>query len=593
MKLTITKSINSVCFYVQRSVRRDDGRISSVTVEKLGNLEAVKTKANGRDPYQWARDYVEELNRKEYEEKKEIIISYSPAKLLNKDERMAFNCGYLFLQKIYSELGLDRICVKIAGRWKFQYDLNEILSRLVYTRIIYPASKLGTWKFSGSLLEQSSFGLHDIYRALSVLANESDFIQEELYKNSQKVLERRKDLLYYDCTNYYFEIEQEDDFRKYGKSKQHRPLPIVGMGMFMDYDGIPVAFSTFPGNQNEQPTLKPLEKKILRDFGMDHLVICTDAGLSSLPNRKFNDVRIDKEEVRSFITTQSIKNLPDSLQAYALDPAGWHLAGDERDYDITKLDDVADYDRIFYKEQWIKEDISRSQEKRGVKALEQRLIVSYSIKYRDYLRRIRDSQVRRAERAIESGRASRKGKNQEDPNRFIGHERMTESGEACEKDIPYIDQGVIDQEAKYDGFYAICTDLAEKDIGRILMLNRRRWQIEECFRIMKTEFRANPVYLQRSERISAHFLVCFLALLIYRILEKKLNGRYTCEQIVDTLRGMMMTKAGNMNGYIPSYTRTDLTDALHEFSGFRTDHEITSCRNMRSIIAGTKKPKKK
>jgi transposase len=593
LKLTITKSINSVCFYVQRSVRRDDGRISSVTVEKLGNLEAVKTKANGRDPYQWARDYVEELNRKEYEEKKEIIISYSPAKLLNKDERMAFNCGYLFLQKIYSELGLDRICVKIAGRWKFQYDLNEILSRLVYTRIIYPASKLGTWKFSGSLLEQSSFGLHDIYRALSVLANESDFIQEELYKNSQKVLERRKDLLYYDCTNYYFEIEQEDDFRKYGKSKQHRPLPIVGMGMFMDYDGIPVAFSTFPGNQNEQPTLKPLEKKILRDFGMDHLVICTDAGLSSLPNRKFNDVRIDKEEVRSFITTQSIKNLPDSLQAYALDPAGWHLAGDERDYDITKLDDVADYDRIFYKEQWIKEDISRSQEKRGVKALEQRLIVSYSIKYRDYLRRIRDSQVRRAERAIESGRASRKGKNQEDPNRFIGHERMTESGEACEKDIPYIDQGVIDQEAKYDGFYAICTDLAEKDIGRILMLNRRRWQIEECFRIMKTEFRANPVYLQRSERISAHFLVCFLALLIYRILEKKLNGRYTCEQIVDTLRGMMMTKAGNMNGYIPSYTRTDLTDALHEFSGFRTDHEITSCRNMRSIIAGTKKPKKK
>ena len=322
MKLTITKSINSVCFYVQRSVRRDDGRISSVTVEKLGNLEAVKTKANGRDPYQWARDYVEELNRKEYEEKKEIIISYSPAKLLNKDERMAFNCGYLFLQKIYSELGLDRICAKIAGRRKFQYDLNEILSRLVYTRIIYPASKLGTWKFSGSLLEQSSFGLHDIYRALSVLANESDFIQEELYKNSQKVLERRKDLLYYDCTNYYFEIEQEDDFRKYGKSKQHRPLPIVGMGMFMDYDGIPVAFSTFPGNQNEQPTLKPLEKKILRDFGMDHLVICTDAGLSSLPNRKFNDVRIDKEEVRSFITTQSIKNLPDSLQAYALDPTG-------------------------------------------------------------------------------------------------------------------------------------------------------------------------------------------------------------------------------------------------------------------------------
>ena len=202
MKLTITKSKNAACFYVQRSVRRDDGHVSSVTVEKLGNLEAVRTRANGGDPYQWAKNYVEELNRKEYEEKKEIIISYSPAKLLNRNERMAFNCGYLFLQEIYNGLGLDRICAKIARKRKFQYDLNEILSRLVYTRIIYPASKLGTWKFSGSLLEPASFGLHDIYRALSVLADESDFIQEELYKNSQKVLDRRKDLLYYDCTNY-------------------------------------------------------------------------------------------------------------------------------------------------------------------------------------------------------------------------------------------------------------------------------------------------------------------------------------------------------------------------------------------------------
>ena len=593
MKLTITKSKNSVCFYVQRSVRRDDGRVSSVTVEKLGNLEAVKTRANGGDPYQWARDYVEELNRKEYEEKKEIIISYSPAKLLNKDERMAFNCGYLFLQKIYCELGLDRICGKIAGRWKFQYDLNEILSRLVYTRIIYPASKLGTWKFSGSLLEPASFGLHDIYRALSVLANESDFIQAELYKNSQKVLERRKDLLYYDCTNYCFEIEQEDDFRKYGKSKQHQPLPIVGMGMFMDYDGIPVAFSTFPGNQNEQPTLKPLEEKILRDFGMGHLVVCTDAGLSSTQNRKFNDIRIGGEEVRSFITTQSIKSLPDFLQEYALGTSGWHLAGDEREYDITKLDDVADRDRIFYKERWIREDITPSQEKEGAKALEQRLIVSFSIKYRDYLRSIRDGQVSRAGKIIDSGSASRRGKSQNDPNRFISHDRMTDTGEACGKDIPYIDQGIIDHEEKYDGFYAICTDMEGESISRILMINRKRWQIEECFRIMKTEFRANPVYLQRSERISAHFLTCFLALYVYRILEKELDERFTCEQIVETLRGMMLTKVGDRVGYIPSYTRTELTDALHELSGFRTDHEITSCRDMRSIIAGTKKPKKK
>ena len=261
MKLTISKSKNSATFYVQKSIRKSNGSVTTVTIEKLGNLDMVKARANGKDPYIWAQEYVDELNRKEYEEQKEILIKYSPSKLLKTDEKHLFNCGYLFLQSIYYSLKLDKICSKISKKYSFEYDLNDILSRLIFTRILYPSSKLASNRSSKMFIEQPTFNLHDIYRSLSVLAKESDFIQSELYKNSQRILPRRNDILYYDCTNYYFEIEQEDELRKYGKSKQHQPLPIVGMGMFMDHDGIPLAFDIFPGNKNEQPTLKPLEQK--------------------------------------------------------------------------------------------------------------------------------------------------------------------------------------------------------------------------------------------------------------------------------------------------------------------------------------------
>ena len=313
MKLTVSKSKNSATFYVQKSIRKSNGSVTTVTIEKLGNLDMVKTRANGKDPYVWAKEYVDELNRKEYEEQKEILIKCSPSKLLKPDEKHLFNCGYLFLQSIYYSLKLDKICSKISKKYSFEYDLNDILSRLIFTRILYPSSKLASNRSSKMFIEQPTFNLHDIYRSLSVLSKESDFIQSELYKNSQRILPRRNDILYYDCTNYYFEIEQEDELRKYGKSKQHQPLPIVGMGMFMDHDGIPLAFDIFPGNKNEQPTLKPLEQKVIDDYGVDSIIICTDAGLSSNANRKFNDKTLFGERMRSFITTQSI-NLDYSWQ---------------------------------------------------------------------------------------------------------------------------------------------------------------------------------------------------------------------------------------------------------------------------------------
>ena len=593
MKLTISKSKNSATFYVQKSIRKSNGSVSSVTIEKLGNLDQVRARANGVDPYQWAQEYVNELNQKEYEEQKSVMISRSPVKLMKKGDAHSFNCGYLFLQRIYYDLGLDKICRSIQEKYSFEYDLNEVLSILTYTRILYPSSKNAANQKARTFLEQPSFQLHDIYRALSVLSAESDLIQSRLYQNSQKILERRDDILYYDCTNYYFEIEQEDELRRYGKSKQHQPLPIVGMGLFMDADGIPLAFSIYPGNQNEQPTLKPLEQKVLNDYGMSQVVVCTDAGLSSVQNRKFNDRKLGNVRIRSFITTQSIKMLPSDLEGYALDATGWHLSGEEGVYDLNSLDDEKDYDKTFYKEKWITEDISQKSRRQGNAPLEQRLIVTFSLKYRNYQRKVREDQISRARKIIDSGSSDRKGKNQNDPNRFIAVDAITENGEVCAKKIPYLDETIISEEEKYDGFYAVCTNLENTPVSKIIQINHGRWEIEECFRIMKTEFQARPVYLQREDRIKAHFLTCYLALFIFRILERRLDGKYTCSDIIRTLRDMKMYRPGEKLGYYPSYTRTDLTDALHEIAGFRTDYEVFTDAGMRKVIQASRKPVKK
>lgn len=589
MKLTVTKSKNSACFYVQKSIRKKSGGTTSITIEKLGNIDEVRAKANGKDPYVWAQEYVDELNRKEYEEQKAIIISRSPGRLLKKDEAHSFNCGYLFLQSIYYGLGLDKICRTISGKHLFEYDLNDILSSLVYTRILYPSSKRSSFKLASSFLEKPSFELHDIYRSLSVLAEESDYIQSELYKNSQKMLERRRDILYYDCTNYYFETEEADDLRRYGKSKQHQPLPLVGMGLFMDYDGFPLAFDIFPGNQNEQPTLKPLEKKVLKDYGLGTVIVCTDAGLSSKANRKFNDKTLKGELVRGFITTQSVKMLPESLKEFALGKDGWHLVGDDKTYCLDDLDEEDDLDKVFYKEQWIKEDISGKKLRQGEKPLEQHLIVSFSLKYKNYQQKIRQGQVDRAKQLITSGKYRQRAKNQNDPHRFIGRQNMTDDGEVCEKEVPYLREDLIAEEEMYDGFYAVCTNLGDVSIHEILHINQKRWEIEECFRILKTEFKARPVYVRREDRIKAHFITCFIALLVYRMLEKKTSGQFTCEVILQTLRGMTMYRPGEKLGYLPAYTRTDLTDALHEAFGFRTDYEILSDLSMRRVIRQTRK----
>lgn len=569
MRLQIVKSKNAASLYVVKSTF-NNGKRSSKIVEKLGTYDFLKEKLNGKDPIEWATEYVEQLNKKEREAKREVIVKYSPAKIIDKNVQVSFNGGYIFLQKIYHDLGLKKICRDISSKYKFNFDLDSILSRLVYSRILFPASKLATCELSKKFIEQPNFQIQHIYRALEVVAKETDFIQSELYNNSLKIAKRNKGILYYDCTNFFFEIEQEEGLKQYGVSKEHRPNPIVQMGLFMDGDGIPLAFCINKGNSNEQTTMKPLEEKILSDFNLSRFIVCTDAGLASSTNRKFND-----KNGRAFITTQSIKKLKKHLKEWALEPKGWHLSGSENSYDITELDSIKDREKIFYKERWIKED-----------GLEQKLVVTFSLKYREYQETVRNSQIERARRTIDKNPTKIKKCNSNDYKRFIAMSHCTPDGEVAEKEIYSLDQDIIAAEAAYDGFYATCTNL-EDDASAIIKVNKRRWEIEESFRIMKSEFKARPVYLQRDDRITAHFTTCFISLIIYRLLEKKLGERYTCSEIISGLRDMNFYEI-NGEGYIPTYTRTDFTDDLHEAFGFRTDYQIVNNKQMKKILKTTK-----
>ena len=418
MYIAVTGSKNNKDVYIYQSFRKKDGKSSSRIYKKLGKYNTLLEQFDGDNEklMAWAKSEAAKETELYNERTGKVTVEFSQAACILMNEARSFHAGYLFLQQLCTELRLDNICRVIKGRHKFKYDFHAILTDLVYARVLSPSGKLSSYNFCKTLLEPPKYELQDVYRALSVIAEESDFIQSELYKNSNFIHPRNQKILYYDCMNYYFEIEEESGLKHYGKGKENRPNPIVGMGLFMDADGIPLAFDIFPGNQNEQTTLKPLEKKIIKDFNCSEFIFCSDAGLGSANNRAF----------------------------------------------------------------------------------------------------------------------------------------------------------------------------LEGNIEEIIKINKQRWEIEENFRIMKTEFEARPVYVRRDDRIKAHFMTCYISLLLYRLLEKKIGNSYTTEQIIETLRSMKMTLLNIANGYVPSYTRTEITDSLHKAFGFRTDYEFIKKSTMRSIIKQTK-----
>lgn len=594
IKKTTAKNVN---YY---SIIEDycrNGKRTTRTLVTIGNDKIVTklAKAENTDVDTWLDNYLTKYQQ-EHEisiEQDEVLIKKYKNKLIPKNVINRYNVGYLFLKEIYYSLKIDKIVKKITQKYKFEFDLNEVLSNLVISRIIYPSSKLKTYELSKHFIETPKFNLENIYRGLTYLNNELDYIQKKIYNNSKSVIDRNTRIIYFDCTNYYFDINEETNLQKYGKGKDGKAKPLVGMGLFMDGNGLPIAMNIYPGNDSETQQLIPLQEKIVEDYDLENkkTIICTDAAMCTDKIKQFNI-----QDGRAFVITQSIKKLKEGYKNEVFKDGNWRIVGDLKH--IYNLSDILNddekrkihYETVFYK-------IVQTE----TASVVQDLIVTFQIKYMDYLRNVRNGQIERAKKRISSNQKGEKIKLSVNPNdyRRLIKEEVTEakSKQKSSKEenslnkekgkTKYIysysiDESIIKEEEKYDGYYGITTNL-NGDIKEILAISKNRWEIEESFRILKTDFDSGTVHLSREDRIKAHFLTCFISLLIYRILENKLDYKYTNTQILDKLREMVVYEERG-SGYSPAYTRTDLTDDLHDIFGFRTDYEITSYEKFKEIF---------
>lgn len=565
--------------YIAKSFRNKKGdKTSSIIVERLGLLSDIAREHPEMDPREWVKEKAAAMTKKEKEENKTVSINLSPAKRIPLGTKRQFHAGDLFLQPLFHKLGLPGICDAIKARSKFKFDLQDIVAKLVYGRILFPDSKMATWLQAKSFIESPRFELEDIYRALGVLSRESDFIQSQLYHNSLMVQKRNTKVIYYDCTNYYFEIEQDDEFRKYGHSKEHRPNPIVQMGMFMDSDGLPLAFCVNPGNTPETQTMQPLEEKLADNFNLSTFVACTDGGLGSVDNRMYN-----MTEGREYITVLSLKKMRPSLQDWAIDrDALWYTAGHDEGFTLEK---AAKHfgerfnEMTFYRDRWTCEEYTSG---KGTKCkLEEHLVVTYSHKYALYQKKTRDEQIARARQKIARGESTRP-KSPNDCRRLIRTVSATAHGEEATQSTSSIDWQKVEAEERFDGFYAYGTSLDNHPLD-ILKASSFRSEIEALFRITKTNLDLRPIYLSRQDRIIGHFIICFIALLLIKQLQKSLGSEYSVEKLCDTLRQIKLLYH-DAYGYEPAFNRTQLTDHLQSNANILIDTEIIPKPAMRKVL---------
>ena len=581
LKKTVTKSNTTYCIIMD--YKNLNGKRSTSVFEALGNDNNLVKRFGKENTMNKVQEYINSLN-KMIKENKELPVKLllDPNKQIEKDINRTFFSGHIFLRKIYYQLGIDKICKEIKKKYHFTFDINSIVECLIFARIIWPSSKLSTYEQSKKFIGNYDFDLQHVYRTLTYLAKEIDHIQKDLFNYSNKVIDRNYKVIYYDCTNFFFYTE-ENDFQRYGISKQHQPLPLVQMGLFMDADGYPFAMNINPGNTSETKTMIPSEEKFLNDFDMKgkNIIVCTDAAMSSDDIKRFN-----VKDGRGFIITQSIKKMSDDLQKYALDKKGWRKLGNIKDtFDLEKIANdkkskEENYETIFYKEIECE-----------TKSVKQTLIITFSFKYQEYQNKIKQHQFDRAIKLVEETNIKNKNtkntekikisKNPNDPKRFIKETRTTDTGEiAC--NIEYmVDQKILEEEQKYSGLYGITTNLIN-DTQTVIKVLHNKWEIEESFRIMKEEFDTGTVYLSREDRIKGHFITCYLSLFIYRYLEHQLNDKYTVYEIIEKLQEMKMLELKG-KGFIPLQTRDDLTDDLHAFLGLNTDTEIITYKKIKEI----------
>ena len=601
-RIKTNKYPNTQSYCIIEDYKRNGKRTTRV-VENIGNYQKVSilAKEQGIDVDTWLDNYLNDYRKRNgliLDDEKVIIEKYSN-RIIPKNKINKFNVGYLFLKDIYYSLKLDKIVKDITEKYKFEFDLNEVLCNLVFSRIIYPSSKLKTYELSKNFIETPKYNLENLYRGLTYLNSDLDYIQKQLYSNSKSVVDRNTKIMYFDCTNYYFDINEETELQKYGHGKDGKAKPLVGMGLFMDGNGLPIAMNIFPGSDSETKQLIPLQKQIANDFDLEDkkTIICTDAAMCTDEIKQFNI-----KDGRSFVITQSIKKLKQIYKDEIFKDDNWRIVGDLTH--IYKLSDILNdkekstthYETVFYK-------IVQTETAHVV----QDLIVTFQIKYRDYLRNVRNGQIERAKKKISSTNKGDKIKLSNNPNDYrrlikedvevmeskkkSNNEKNSNSLNESSKKEKYsysysIDEDIIKEEEKYDGYYGITTNL-NGDISEILAISKNRWEIEESFRILKTDFDSGTIHLSREDRIKAHFLTCFISLLIYRILENKLDYKYTHNQIIEKLREMEVYEEKG-SGYSPAYVRTDLTDDLHEIFGFRTDYEIISYKDFEKIFRQVK-----
>ena len=601
MKLNYDKKSKDPTYFIQVGFRNGK-KTSTRNVTRIGKHSELL--AIDPDPLAYAKRKVLEANEAQKHNKLSMSFEIDFDEKLTATSDIAsksnlLNIGYIILQKIYHDLAIGDFFKTVQTKHKATFSCNDINRFLTYARILDPESKLGTFDKLDTYYEQPSFEYQHILRFMDILEENYDGYIEHLFKNSGNIVPRDTSVCYFDCTNYYFEIEAEDPdcidevtgeilkgFRKYGPSKQHQPLPLAQMGLFMDGNGIPISMCINSGSDNEQKCAIPLEKKITKMFGGERFIYCADAGLGSFSIRQYNSMG-----GRAFIVTQSIKKLSQTLKQAVFNDYDYRLLSDDtpvtiehmKDFDRFDKKDLPLYNDFAYKvldvenavDLGLYEEIvlknGKTKKVKSKAVLKQRIVITFSRKAMEYQRHIRNAQIERARNILKYRDVEEIKKGPHDVKRFIKRTSVTKDGEEA-VDYYEIDQSVIDEEEKYDGYYAVATNL-DDDAKDILNINSQRYKIEDCFRILKTNFSARPVFHSKKNRIIAHFMICYTALLIYRLLECKLDQygtHFTTDNILDTLKNMNVSNSQDIY-YTAAYKGSQVCTALNGLYGLGLD----------------------
>ncbi len=601
MKLYYDKRLSDPTYYVQKGFR-NGSKTTTKNIMIIGKHSELLLITD--DPLAYAKEKIREINENERTGKVEYTLTADFNEKVQHTQDSASsptqaNIGYFMIQNVMAGLNLKNYFKERTKDMKVTFDCYTISRFLTYARILNPSSKLDTWKNLGNYYEKPDFDYQHILRFMDILEGDYSGYLTWLYKNSCKVVKRDTSVLYYDCTNFYFETESPDEdfvdevtgeiipgLRQYGVSKEHRPNPIVEMGLFMDRRGIPITMCLHPGNRNEQTTAIPLEKEVVKMLGGAKFIYCADAGLGSYGIRKFNSLG-----GRSFIVTQSIKKLGDTLKQAVFNDCDYRLLSSDKavslrammefnrenpdnlwlynDFAYKKIEASSPVDLGFCETKQYKNGKTKEVKVKGT--VKQYLIVTFSRKMMEYQRAVRNRQIDRAKKILENSDPEEIKKGPNDVKRFLKKAAKTKSGEEATVEY-FLDEEKIREEEKYDGFYAVATNLDDpaKDI---LAISGSRYKIEDCFRIMKTNFTGRPVNHYLPRRIRAHFMICYTALLAYRLMEAKLEDQGTHVTTADMITTMKNMNVANVHDveYMALYKGSRALDALNQMTGLNLD----------------------